>query len=83
MPKQLSIPIKKPPLGDFRRVLAYNIRLLRLEKGWSQEDSALECDLDRTYVSAVERAVWNVSLSNLAKFAQALQTEAWKLLRIE
>jgi transcriptional regulator with XRE-family HTH domain len=36
--------------------------------------------LDRTYVSAVERLRWNVSLSNIERFAQALEVPAWSLL---
>lgn len=74
-------PKKKPPIGDVRETLAYNIRLLRVNKGWSQEKLALECELDRTYVSAVERSRWNVSLSNIEKFAAALDIQAWKLLQ--
>lgn len=51
-----------------------------MERGWSQERLALTCDLDRTYVSALERRVWNVSLSNIEKIATALDTEPWRLL---
>jgi transcriptional regulator with XRE-family HTH domain len=51
-----------------------------VEKGWSKERLALNCDLDRTYVSALERRVWNVSLSNIEKIALALDTEPWRLL---
>lgn len=43
--------------------------LLRVQKGWSQERLALACELDRTYVSAVERQRCNVSLPNLERFA--------------
>ena len=35
--------------------LAYNIRLLRFKNGISQEELAFRCELDRTYISAVER----------------------------
>jgi len=41
----------------------------------------MECDLDRTYVSAVERARWNVSLGNIERLASALGTKPWLLLR--
>jgi len=41
----------------------------------------MECELDRTYVSAVERSRWNVSLSNIERFAQALDVEPWMLLK--
>ena len=51
-----------------------------MSKGWSQEKLALNCELDRTYVSAIERCVWNVSLSNIEKIALALDTEPWQLL---
>ncbi len=71
----------KTPIRNLRDVLAYWVRLKRVEKGWSQERLALECELDRTYVSAVERSRWNVSLSNMERLAQALGTEVWMLLR--
>jgi transcriptional regulator with XRE-family HTH domain len=51
-----------------------------VSKGWSQERLALACELDRTYVSAIERSVWNVSLANIEKLAQALEVEPWTLL---
>ncbi len=52
-----------------------------MSKGWSQERLALICELDRTYVSAIERCVWNVSLSNIERLAQALEVEPWMLLK--
>ena len=64
-----------------RDVLAYWIRLLRVEKGWSQERLAHECDLDRTYVSAVERSRWNVSLANIERMGAALGVTPWQLLK--
>lgn len=74
-------PHKLPDPDNVRDVLAYWIRLKRVEKGWSQERLALECDLDRTYVSAVERSRWNVSLSNIERLAKALNVRAWTLIR--
>jgi transcriptional regulator with XRE-family HTH domain len=62
-------------------VLAYWIRLKRVEKGWSQERLAMESELDRTYVSAIERSRWNVSLSNIERLALALDVQAWSLLK--
>ena len=64
-----------------RGILAYRIRSLRVQKKWSQERLALECDLDRTYVSAIERSQWNISLSNVERLANALEVPAWELLR--
>lgn len=76
-----SLPKKLPASDNLREVLAYNIRAARVTKGWSQEVLAFECELDRTYVSAVERARWNVSLSNIERFALALGLEPWVLLK--
>ncbi len=48
------------------------LRVLRLARGLSQEVIALEADLDRTYVSGVERGLRNVSLRNITALARAL-----------
>jgi len=76
--------VAKPKYSQFekslRGTLAYNIRLLRFENGISQEELAFRCELDRTYISAVERCVWNVALSNIEKIATALKVEPWCLL---
>jgi transcriptional regulator with XRE-family HTH domain len=37
--------------------------------------------LDRTYVSAIERCKWNVSLSNIERLANVLGVAPWELLR--
>ena len=73
-------PDALPDSANLREVLAYWVRLLRVERGWSQGRLALECELDRTYVSAVERSRWNVSLSNIERLARALDVPAWSLL---
>jgi transcriptional regulator with XRE-family HTH domain len=80
----MSKRIAKPKFSQFekslRGILAYNIRLLRFDNGLSQEELAFRCELDRTYISAVERCVWNVALSNIEKIAEALNVEPWRLL---
>jgi transcriptional regulator with XRE-family HTH domain len=76
-----KLPTKHPPPDDLRGVLAFNVRFLRVRKGWSQEMLALESGLDRTYVSAVERSRWNVSLSNIELMAKALGVPPWTLLQ--
>ncbi len=75
-----SPPKKIPTSNDLRGVLAWHIRTERVKLGWSQETLALAANLDRTYVSAIERSVWNVSLSNIERIANALGVEAWTLL---
>lgn len=74
-------PTERPDPADLRGVLGFNVRLQRVTKGWSQEALAHECGLDRTYVSAVERCRWNVSLSNIEAMARALEVQPWELLK--
>lgn len=69
-----------PRSASARDVLGYWVRLKRVEKGWSQERLAHECELDRTYVSSVERSQWNVSLASIERLANALGVEPWMLL---
>jgi len=56
------------------------MRLLRAERGWSQERLAAEAGLNRTYLSAVERSEQNISVDNLYRVAQGLGIESWRLL---
>lgn len=56
------------------------IRALRSETGQSQEEFAKKVDLDRTYISDVERGERNVSVLNLFKIAKGLKTPASSLL---
>ncbi len=63
-----------------RQSLAHNIRSLRSQQGWSQEALALNAEVDRTYVSQIERAVGNPSLLVLCKLAAILEVDAVELL---
>ena len=49
------------------------IKELRLSKNMSQEEFADKCDLDRTYITSLERGKRNVSLINLEKIANAFE----------
>lgn len=64
-----------------RELLAMNIVRLRREKGWSQEDLALEAGLHRTFVAHVERQVRNISIDNIERLANALQVSVHILLQ--
>jgi len=64
-----------------RDVLAQNMRRLRKEKGWSQEELAFRSGIHRTYISGVERSERNVSIDNIEKIAAALETHPDLLLK--
>ncbi|MEQ8705828.1 MAG: helix-turn-helix transcriptional regulator [Phaeodactylibacter sp.] len=63
--------------------LGHRLRSLRKQRGLSQEALAFEADLDRTYVSSVERGERNIAVLNLAKLARALGVEVSVLLGSE
>jgi transcriptional regulator with XRE-family HTH domain len=62
------------------KTFAQNVRTLRLQKGWSQEELARRADLHRTYIGAIERHERNVSLLNVERIAKALKVDAKDLL---
>ncbi|MCU6434203.1 helix-turn-helix domain-containing protein [Undibacterium sp. Jales W-56] len=53
-----------------------HLKKLRQEKGLSQEQLGLIAELDRTYISGIERGVRNVSLANIFRIAKALDVPA-------
>lgn len=62
-------------------LLAKNVRNLRKEVGLSQEELAFECEIDRTYISKVERGIANPSLLVLFKISNVLKVEIKDLLK--
>ena len=62
-------------------LLAKNVRTLRKENGLSQEELAFECEIDRTYISKVERGIANPSLLVLFKIANVLKVEIKDLIK--
>ena len=51
------------------------LRLLRKDRGLSQEALAHRAGVHRTYAGAVERGEYNISLTNIHEFARALDVE--------
>jgi transcriptional regulator with XRE-family HTH domain len=65
---------------DIRQRLAKNLRRLRTEKGWSQEDYADRAGIHRTYVSDIERGARNPTITVVEKLALPLGVSAGSLL---
>ncbi len=56
------------------------VRSARLTLGLSQEKLGLNCGLDRTYISGIERGKRNISLINIHKLATTLGVPAAEFL---
>jgi len=63
-----------------KRIVAQNVRSLRLAKKLSQEKLAEISGLHRTYVGSIERGERNISLENIDRLAAALEVGAVDLL---
>ncbi len=66
---------------DIRKRLGSNVKRLRLEKGWSQEVFADRADIHRTYVSDIERANRNPTITIVERLAKALKVKASVLIK--
>jgi transcriptional regulator with XRE-family HTH domain len=62
------------------QIFAQNVKKLRLQKGWSQEELAQKADLHRTYIGSIERHERNVSLLNVERIANAFEVDVKDLL---
>ncbi|WP_019172915.1 helix-turn-helix domain-containing protein [Pseudaminobacter salicylatoxidans] len=70
-------------MEDVCAILARNIKAARKRLNLSQEDLAARAEIDRTYVSGIERQVRNPTITVVAKFAEALETTTADLLTDE
>lgn len=60
---------------DIREILAINLRRMRQERRLSQEELADRAQLDRTYISALERGIYYASIKTIDKLARTLDAE--------
>jgi transcriptional regulator with XRE-family HTH domain len=67
---------------DLRQVFAANLRRLRHAKGLSQEDLAYEADVNRTYMSKLEKGGSYPGLEIIGKLAAVLGVEPAELLSL-
>lgn len=67
---------------DLREVFAANLRRLRHTKGLSQEDLAYTADINRTYISKLEKGVSYPGLEIIGKLAGVLEVEPAELLKL-
>lgn len=66
---------------DVRRIVAKNVREIRMAAQLSQEEVAIRMGVEQTYVSGLERGVRNPTITTLSRAATALDVKVAELLR--
>ena len=69
---QLSNMINNRLMGSIVERIGLNIRIIREQRGLSQERLGAIADLHRAYIGQIERGEKNIGLQNLEKIANAL-----------
>jgi len=65
---------------DLRQIFSTNLRRIRYKTGLSQENLAYDADINRTYVSKLEKGTSAPGLEIIEKLATALDIEPYELL---
>jgi len=69
---------------EIKKAFGEAVREIRISQGKSQEQLAFDSNLDRTYISGVERGIRNISVVNIQKLAEAFDMSLTELFeRIE
>ena len=66
---------------EMRETLARNLRKYRRAQRLSQEELGHRAELDRTYISSIERCVYSATVDVVGRLADALGIPALELLR--
>ncbi len=70
-------------MSSILNIIGSNIKHYRSALDLSQEKLAEFAGLHRTYIGAVERGERNISAKNIAKIAEVLGVEPYRLLKKE
>lgn len=65
---------------DVKTAFGSVLREIRTRRNFSQEQMALECDLDRTYISLLERGKRQPTLTTLFRLATVLNVSASEMI---
>jgi transcriptional regulator with XRE-family HTH domain len=66
---------------DITQKFGSRVRTLRHQAALSQEELAERCELDRTYISGIERGKRNVALRNIEAIARVLNLSISQLMK--
>jgi transcriptional regulator with XRE-family HTH domain len=75
----LTIEKTLPP-NNFMKTLGKKIRLLRHQKGWSQEDVAKRLDISIPAFSKIETGITDINLSRLEQISTLFEMSVVQLL---
>jgi transcriptional regulator with XRE-family HTH domain len=70
-----------PVIMEIREIFARNLRRARQAQGLSQEDLAHKAEVDRTYVSSLERGIYSPTIEVVERLAIALGVDTADLIR--
>jgi transcriptional regulator with XRE-family HTH domain len=65
---------------DLKEIVAINVRRLRHDRGWTQEDLADRVGLSARYVGQIERTQASMTITVLGRIANAFEIEAAKVV---
>ncbi|MBE2228871.1 MAG: helix-turn-helix transcriptional regulator [Ignavibacteria bacterium] len=68
--------------SHFLKQIGLNVIKYRQRIDLSQEDLALKCDVDRSYMGRIERGENNITIFTLKKIADSLKIEISELLKM-
>lgn len=68
-------------MQDWPAVLGKNVRRIRLSQKLTQEELAVDAEIDLTYLGGIERGKRNPSLLVMARIADALSVKLTELLK--
>ena len=72
----------KASLPTLKQALSSNIQRIRKEQGISQEKLALKAEVDRSYMSQIERCLANPSIDAILRISNALEVTPSELLQL-
>jgi transcriptional regulator with XRE-family HTH domain len=75
--------MKRVTQSPYPEIIARNLRLLRAERGFSQEHVALEVEMHRSYLSGLEAGLHNPTVNLLARFEPVFGVTVLDLMRAE
>ncbi|WP_096200666.1 helix-turn-helix domain-containing protein [Bacillus sp. FJAT-45350] len=70
-------------MSSFLVLVGNKVRLLRKEKGMTQEELAEQCGIQNTYIGGIERGERNISLNTIETLAEGLGVFPYELLKFD